>query len=307
MESLKLQLDDTNHKRRLDQTIAEMCPGLSRRKIRDIIGLGGCYINRKRVRKNAKLLSPGDVIELAWWDDEITRLRKTPSLISKDSILYEDSEIVAINKPGQLPSQETKTQAVFHVAAQLNEFYKSQNETTKARLVHRLDRDTTGVMVLAKTKSAYSKLSNLFAKGTLTKVYHGITSGALDTEDNHWTISCPLGPIRPSQGRVYPDPKRGKKAETEVTTIRNNDNYQLIEAIPKTGRTHQIRAHLESIDLPLINDDHYGGERVPRLTGKKFFLHARSLTIPYWKTNRSLIIQAPYPNHFDEAIESLNL
>ncbi len=281
MESLNLNVDQALSQLRLDQAIAAT-GALSRGKARKIIALGGCYLNRKRIHKNGALLATGDRISLYWHEQELQELSgNTEQWLTNDSILYTDGEIIAIHKPQGLPSQATKTQSKNHILAQLNRL-----GCRSALLVHRLDRDTSGVMLLAKSKSAYKRLSGLFQHRLVKKEYLCWVLG--NPEQDSWLCQRPVGKIQASLGRVFLDEKRGSPAETHFQVLQRFGSHTLLLAKPVTGRTHQIRVHIASYGHPIIGDKNYGGY----VSGKKMQLHASAIAFPYWKTQKILRITA---------------
>lgn len=286
MNSLKINVDESASLKRLDQAIATS-GSLSRVKARKIIALGGCYLNRKRIHKNGARLHIGDSIELFWRDQELEDLSQKASALSHESILYRDDEIIGIQKPQGLPSQATRTQSKVHLIASLENL-----DLGPLFLVHRLDRDTSGVMLLARTKKAYKRLSELFTQRLVKKDYRCWVHG--HPTQPSWSCDLPIGKIKASEGRVYIDKKGGRQALTHFTELHGRGDSTLILAQPVTGRTHQIRVHLESCGLPIVGDKHYGGCAAEH----GLMLHAQAIEFPYWKTGKSLRIESRFTPEF---------
>ena len=166
---------------RVDIAASKAEVGLSRRKAKQIIDLGGCYINRKRVRIASKLVHVGDSISFEYHEASVSKIKSSNIEITDADILFEDETVIAINKPAGVPSQATRTQAVFHVVALLEKYLKNRDSKVgRLDLVHRLDKETTGVLLIAKGKANFTFYSNLFRDRKVTKVYHAITYGLVD-------------------------------------------------------------------------------------------------------------------------------
>ncbi len=199
----------------------------------------------------------------------------------KKMIIYEDDDLIIINKPAGLASQlGTKTKLAVDVMA------KAYNP--EARLVHRIDKETSGIVVLAKNIETSRYMLHLFQTKQICKKYLAVVPGKLRVLEG--TISKPLVKYKE---KVIVDFKNGKKAVTEFRVIKNlNKNRTLIEAKPLTGRTHQIRAHLASIGYPIIGDTKYEGQKSDRL-----YLHSIEIS---FKTRRGVILtkRTPPPSDF---------
>lgn len=314
MNSLNFIVSQESKGLRLDQAIAansELSRGMSRK----IIDVGGCYRNRKRTRRSSAEVQPGDKIAIYWRDEEIERLKKIDLSLKTESIIYEDSHFLVINKPTGLPSQGTRTQDIFHVVPQIEKlFLQMKRKCPQLRIIHRLDRDTTGVMVLGKNKKAYQHISDAFSKRKVEKEYHAICYGL--PKESKWTQKEPLGKIQASAGRVYVDFDKGLDAETHFSTLSKNDEEQisLVKCQPITGRTHQIRAHLDFQNLPVVGDRNYGKdcfagltEELKDIVQRRQFLHARALAIPRLRGEGLLHFNAPYPEAMHEMLNTLDI
>lgn len=219
--------------------------------------------------------------------------------------LYLDDSLLVVNKPAGLPTLVDGYQRdAPYLAGVLSQAYG------RVWVVHRLDKDTSGVIVFARTAQAHRDLNTQFEQRRASKVYHALVTGLPDWDER--TISLPLRPNGDRRHRTVVDPQNGKPALTELRLLERYGGYALVEAIPHTGRTHQIRAHLTAAGHPLIADGLYQlpGEK-PSGSVEDFApidrlgLHARSLLITHPLTREELRFEAPYPQDFAQAMEQL--
>jgi 23S rRNA pseudouridine1911/1915/1917 synthase len=240
---------------RLDQAVAARNPDISRRKARELIAQHRVLVNERPVAVASREVSDKDRIAVIAVDvPEITVIRETP-------------EWVAVDKLPGIPTQPTR-----------NRDQRSVEEILRMRhrelfLVHRIDTQTSGVLVFAKTRAAAAELSALFASRTIRKTYLAVVEGFVEHE---LTIESPIG---------------GKDAHTIVRPLRRLDDSTLIEAEILTGRTHQIRIHMKSIERPVAGDRRYGSiMRAPRM-----LLHAWKLAHPYFGDELVAPVPADFP------------
>jgi tRNA pseudouridine32 synthase/23S rRNA pseudouridine746 synthase len=254
-----------------------------------------------------------------------------------DLVLWSDDSLVVVNKPAGLLTIPGGYQPEPHLAAVLEPAFG------RLWIVHRLDRDTSGVVVLARTAAAHRDLNTQFQEHTAVKVYHALVRRTSWAESNEFTVDLPLQPNADRKHRTVvcqgSDVTRGKPARTECRVLERyriqgtGDRYALLEATPKTGRTHQIRAHLAHVGLPIVADKLYGGgpglylaemsprhqradtacppnivgppEEADRLLLGRTALHAVTLTLKHPLTQESVLFRAPYPRDFAAALSHL--
>jgi RluA family pseudouridine synthase len=314
MERLKLLVKGSMVSKRLDLAILDGNTGLSRRRIRSIIDIGGAYVNKKRVRVASRKVNHGDIIELEY--NPRVSPNKAPKLEIKESdILFENERMLAFNKPPGLPSQATRSQAVFHVTKLLEDFIaKRDGEKPNLHLVHRLDKETSGVLLVAKDKEALNLLSDQFRARTIKKCYHALVYGL--SKKDEFEVKCRLSSIHPETGVVKISNKSGKDSWTQFRVLDRFEKFKLtrMECQPITGRSHQIRVHLCSENLPIIGDKVYGNaqavamsDELKSLTTKHHFLHCRSMTFVLPGTDRSLQVKASYPEAFKDFYDKLTV
>lgn len=219
-------------------------------------------------------------------------------------ILWQDEALVVLNKPaGLLTLPDGYDPQLPHLRALL------EPHLGRLWIVHRLDRQTSGVILLARSASAHRMLNAQFEQQRVEKRYHAIVQGAPDWE--YLTVDLPLRANVGRRGRTAVDEVTGKKASTSLKLLEHLDapglgTYSLVEASPHTGRTHQIRAHLAAIGLPVAGDPLYG-PRQPSLEGlfPRTALHAWQLTVSHPLSGEIHTWHAPYPQDFDAALQTL--
>jgi 23S rRNA pseudouridine1911/1915/1917 synthase len=307
----KVKIEDAGM--RLDLFWVKVAPELSRRKIRQIIDVGGAYQNRKRVRMASRQVQAGDALLLEYNDSALADLKAKQVELAVTDIIYEDPQIIAINKPAQMPSQPTRSQTIFHVEAALKQLLESQGKKPRKLMVcHRLDKETTGVLVVGRTKPAVEFVMAQFREKTTKKVYWAICRGL--TPKSPWKIDNHLSDIDPKSGMVRSVRSGGRAAVTRFKTLFANtdENVSLVECYPETGRSHQIRVHLAEAGFPILGDKKYGaslgGKLSPKITelaAQHHMLHARSLTLKVPADGSMLRLVAEVPNDFLTIAKSL--
>ena len=211
---------------------------------------------------------------------------------ARSLVIYEDDEVLALNKPSGLAVQGG-TKTTKHVDRLLSAWGEG---TERPRLVHRLDRDTTGVLLLGKTPAAAARLSGAFAKRRAEKTYWAIVVGNLQPYEGIIEMPLMKTGVGDREMVIPADPKdpRAEAAETEYVTIsRAAQRVAWLALRPHTGRTHQLRAHMKAVGHPILGDPKYGDEAAAELSrGLKLQLHARRLDLPHPSGGR-LIVEAP--------------
>lgn len=280
---------EQNHLR-LDEAIAVLCSGVSKSEARRVIDRGGCTVNIALVRVASRYVKTGDVIEIGVMETgRFEELRLPP-----EALLYEDKELIAVNKPAGINSQRTPYQFKGTLEYWVSEYFKSQGSNEPARVVHRLDRGTSGAMLFPKNKPAAAWLSKQFQDGLVEKRYLALVNGTPDKEN--WVVDAPIGKVGSARYGIV---EEGKQAITDFKLVATDRNFSLIEAKPLTGRTHQIRVHLASIGFPIAGDSTYGGSVADRM-----MLHCSSMT---FQNSRKveICVNAPLDGGFAELVNGL--
>lgn len=291
MKTIEFVVRELPEEPRLDKVIPLHVKDLSRSQSRKLIEEGAVYLNRKRCRKNAKTVTIGDKIRIAVASPAAVASRQEFSL-TPGHILFENDDIIVVNKPPHLPTHGTIDQNRFHLVEALTSYLQIRDGKKEAYLGvhHRLDRDTSGVILFSKRKEANAALAQAFQGREVQKTYLAICQGAVRPP---FVVKSFLGPSARNK-RFFCSVKRGGKyAETEVCVLDSREVQgkvvSLVEAKPKTGRTHQIRVHLSESGLPILGDEAYGA---PFPGVDRVLLHAWRLKI------LGMAVQAPLPDDF---------
>jgi tRNA pseudouridine32 synthase / 23S rRNA pseudouridine746 synthase len=211
-------------------------------------------------------------------------------------VLYQDESLLTVNKPAGLP---TLPDGYNRAAPCLIDLLKQQFD--QVWVVHRLDRDTSGVIVFARTAEVHRALNIALDSREVHKVYHAVVCGTPEWDE--YVINLPLRPDGDRRHRTVIDRANGKLAVTRVRVLERFVQHTLIEARPETGRTHQIRAHLAALDLPLVGDVLYRSTDTTLLP--RTALHAYSIEFTHPGTHEWLQLSAPYPEDFAAALAQL--
>ena len=302
---------------RLDKYLAEEIEFLSRTKVKEYIKTSKVLINGKPV-KPSYLLEGGEIVEI-----EIPDI--APSEVKGEDIpldvLYEDEILIVVNKPAGMVTHQgagnysgTLVNGLVYHFSSLSQVYGEQ----RPGIVHRLDKDTSGILVVAKTDECHRHLADQFSNRTVSKTYVGIVWGKLKEKKGVIDNSIIRHPTKRKQFKVG---EGGRSAITEYRVMKEWEYLSLLEILPKTGRTHQIRVHLASINHPIFGDETYGGGK-SRIKGyqpevrnqivdlfniaRRFMLHARTLSFYHPKSGVEVTFSAPIPEDLQRIIDRLD-
>lgn len=261
----------------LQNFLRSHCPQFSAKAIKRQLDAHRCLVNGRLERYSSTIVGTGDLVEFN--PQEVG----TPNVDKKESVLYEDKFLKIISKPSGAPSESFAKEGLL--------------------LVHRLDKPTSGVFILARSESVYLKMVELFRKKSVEKTYLAIVEGALS--ENEGKIENFLGKIHERGGlSIWGAVEKGLHALTYWKTVCKNSKGALLEVTPVTGRTHQIRTHLASLGVPIVGDQQYGyqGSNVPRA-----MLHAYRIRFPHPMTSAVVSVAAPLPEDFNEQLKKRGL
>lgn len=279
---------------RLDKILARRFTGIkSRTYFQMLISEERILVNGELPKKRDKL-SPGDEIQIHFI--LTPEIGLTPENIPLD-ILYEDEDLIAVNKPvGMVVHPATGNWTGTFVNALLYYCKQLSDGTERPGIVHRLDKDTSGVLLAAKTPLAQQRLIELFASRQMQKEYLAICLG----KPGNGTIDAPIG-RHPVNRQMMSVREGGKPAISHFKTLVTNDAISLVQIIPTTGRTHQIRVHLKHQGYPVLGDAVYGSPQANlRHKASRQLLHAHRLKFTHPFTTEQITLEAPLPSdmHF---------
>ncbi len=293
MKKLSLAAGPQDEGERLDRFIAAR-GGISRGEARRALDAGGVFLDGRRCKVAGRTLRSGQrvVVNLA----EGGRAAAEPPPLERARLLYADAELAAVDKPAGVPAQPTLTSDRGTLPELVSALLG-----TRVALVHRLDRETSGVTVFARSAAAAAALSEAFRAGGPEKTYLALCARPPAPADGRVDVRLGKDPARAGLRRVDPG---GDAAATRYRTLRAGPGAALVEASPETGRTHQIRVHLAHLGAPLLGDARYGGpRRVGEVAIPRVMLHARTLRLVHPATGAPLVLEAPVPEDF-AAIEA---
>jgi len=289
VKRLVLRAGPSDEGERIDRFIAAR-GGISRGAARRALDRGGVFLAGRRCKVAGRALRAGQEVVVNL--EESGRADEAPLSLARERLLYADGELAFVDKPAGVPSQPTLTTDRGHVAE-----IASRALGAELTLVHRLDRETSGVMVLARTPAAARALAAEFRDGRPAKTYLALCAQAPSPPEGR--IDAPLAkdPRHPGRRAVHPG---GEAAATAYRTLAVfPSGAALVEARPETGRTHQIRAHLAHLGAPLLGDVRYGGpRRVGEVAVPRVMLHASRLALDHPATGARLEAEAPEPGDF---------
>lgn len=294
---------------RLDQFLSKQAPEYSRSFFLHHIRSEGADVNGTKITKASFIIKTGDTVQVQF--TPATSTLEANDSISLD-IIYEDENTIIINKQrGQIvhpgSGELSKKESIVNALLARDDFYRighiESDATVQLRpgIVHRLDKDTTGVLLVAKHDLALSFYSKQFEHRTVGKKYLAVVHGIPEAE--HGIVDAPLARSLHDRKKMSITPQ-GKAAKTEFRTLGSHKGKSLLDITLHTGRTHQIRVHLASIKLPILGDSTYGVETA-YTTGQA--LHSSSLSFQLYGTEQRMIAIAGIPESLKEVLENTGL
>ena len=300
MTPLLLRADKAGE--RADQLIARLVPELTRSAAQRLLEEGAVTRNGQPVKKNYKAAEV-DVLEVALPDPE--PVEALPQDIPLD-VVYEDGDVIVVNKPVGLvvhpaaghPDGTLVNALLYHCGKSLSGI----NGALRPGIVHRIDRDTSGLIIAAKNDFAHQALAAQLADHSLYREYEAVCVGVL--KEDAGTVDAPIGRNPTDRKKMAVDRKNGRPAVTHWSVLARYPGHTHIRCRLETGRTHQIRVHLASLGHPLLGDTVYGAKKpVPGLAGQ--CLHARRLSFLHPRTGARVTVECPLPIWFEQVLTKL--
>ncbi|MCI8668223.1 MAG: RluA family pseudouridine synthase [Lachnospiraceae bacterium] len=295
-------IDYNNMNERIDKFVALRFPDVSRTHIQKLIAEEYILVNNGTVKSNYKL-NLGDEITV-----QIPKAIE-PEIQAEDiplDVLFEDDDIIVINKPKQMvvhPARGHYTGTLVNALLyHCKDNLSGINGIMRPGIVHRIDMDTTGVLVVAKNDYAHNKLAEQLKVHSISRIYEAIVHNVIYEDEG--TVDAKIGRHPNNRLKMEANVNDGKDAITHYKVLERFRNYTYIECMLETGRTHQIRVHMSSIGYPLLGDTIYGPSKSPfHLTGQT--LHARLLGFVHPRTGQYMEFSAPRPEYFTHLLEIL--
>lgn len=299
MTPLLLEADRAGE--RCDQLLSRLLPGLTRSAAQRLLEEGAVTLNGAAVKKNYRA-APGDVLRVVLPDPAPV------DLIAQDiplDVAYEDDDVIVVNKPVGMvvhpaaghPDGTLVNALLFHCGDSLSGI----NGEVRPGIVHRIDRDTSGLIIAAKNDFAHVRLAAQLQDHSLYREYEAVCAGNL--KEDSGTVDAPIARHRTDRKKMAVDPQ-GRAAVTHYAVLERFGSATHIRCRLETGRTHQIRVHLAHLGHPLLGDTVYGARRpYPGLTGQ--CLHARRLSFVHPRSGERVTVECPLPAWFDQVLTKL--
>lgn len=287
---------------RIDRFLSEQCEELSRSFLQKLLKSGEVYVGQKAVKASYKV-TEGDLISF-----EVPEAVE-PEILPEDiplDIVYEDHDVILVNKPKGMvvhPAAGHYTGTLvnalmFHCKDDLSGI----NGVLRPGIVHRIDMDTTGILIVCKNDLAHNSIAEQLKEHSITRRYQAIVHGVLKEDEG--TIDAPVGRHPQDRKKMCVNHQNGKHAVTHYRVLNRFQNFTHIECRLETGRTHQIRVHMASIQHPLLGDAVYGPAKCPyKLQGQT--LHAGVLGFVHPRTGEYMEYSAPLPEYFERLLQIL--
>lgn len=299
--SYVIALEDTEE--RVDKWISDTLPDISRSYIQKLIKDQLVFVNRVPCKANYRLKLNDEILF------QIPQAVE-PEILPEDlklDILYEDEDVLVVNKPKNMvvhpaPGHYSGTLVngvLYHCHGQLSGI----NGVLRPGIVHRIDKDTTGSVIICKNDIAHRSIAEQLKNHSIVRRYHAIVTGNL--KDDEGTIEGPIGRHPTDRKKMAIHSKNGKPAITHYKVIERLRGYTYVECALETGRTHQIRVHMQSIGHPLLGDTVYGTEKQPYKTDGQV-LHAKVLGFMHPVTGEYIETNAPLPLYFQNLLQKLS-
>lgn len=299
----KFFIEEKDSGQRIDQYLSHRMEDVSRSQIQKMIQENLIKVSDKPVKPNYRLIS-GDSIQVEFREPEVLDI--CPENIPLD-ILYEDSDLLILNKPKQMvvhpapghPSGTLVNALMYHCGAELSGI----NGVIRPGIVHRIDMDTTGSLIVCKSDLAHQKIAEQLKEHSITRVYEAIVHGNLKNDTG--TINALIGRDSKDRKKMSVRSRNGRPAVTHYKVLERFGQFTYIQCRLETGRTHQIRVHMASIGHPILGDGVYGPRKCPFPGLQGQTLHARTIGIIHPRTGEYLEVEAPLPSYFEALLKKL--
>lgn len=295
---------EAGEENRLDKYLAQKLPEHSRSRLQSIVRGGGVSVNEIIITKTGQMLESGDVINISI--PEVAPVTLVAEEIPLE-VIFENDDLVVVNKPAGMvvhPAPGHTSGTLVHAALGSIDNLQGIGGEMRPGIVHRLDKDTSGLIIIAKNEASHRWLQNQFRLRKVEKVYLALLDGKPPTPTGRVEAAIARDSAHRKQMAVV-SAGRGRAAVTEYRTIRQFNQHTMVEAYPITGRTHQIRLHMAFIGCPIVGDRIYG-RKTPTIDIDRHFLHALRISLILPGDNQPRTFEAPLPAELSRMIEKLN-
>lgn len=302
MEEFRFRISEDLEDERIDKCISMLVDSLSRSFLQKMIRDGQVQVNGRAVKGSYRVKAEDEVFFLL---PESVEPDIEPENIALD-VLYEDRDVIVVNKPKGMVvhpaaghySGTLVNALMYHCGQELSGI----NGVMRPGIVHRIDMDTTGSIIVCKNDKAHNCIAAQLKEHSIRRRYHAIVYGVL--EEDEGTVNKTVGRHPSDRKKMAVNVRNGKEAVTHYRVLKRFDQYTYIECALETGRTHQIRVHMASIGHPLLGDEVYSGRKCPfKLQGQT--LHAKTLGFRHPSTGEYVEVDAPLPEYFEHLLEIL--
>lgn len=301
MENLEFIVSEAQNGLRFDKLCVEILPELSRTRIQELIVNGFITINDLEVKANTKVKT-NDIISAEWPEDE--ELKVEAEEMDLD-VLYEDKDLIVVNKPKGMvvhPGAGNPNHTLVNGLLAHCKDLSGINGVLRPGIVHRIDKDTSGCLVVAKNDLAHQNLSEQLAKRTLKRTYIALVHGVI--QHNVGTIEAPIGRDKNDRQKMTVTSMNARPALTHFKVMKRYEAYTLVECQLDTGRTHQIRVHFQYINFPIVGDPKYSIKKTLETQGQ--CLHAQRIEFIHPRTQEVMQFEAEMPEVFKQVLEELD-
>lgn len=303
MKEFRFRVTDENEDERIDKCICLALESMSRSYIQKLIKDGAVTVNGVEAKNSLRVKAEDEVCFLIPENIE-------PAIEPEDiplDILYEDSDVIVVNKPKGMVVHPAAGHYTGTLVNALLSHCKGElsgiNGVLRPGIVHRIDKNTTGSVIACKNDAAHNSIAGQLKEHSIVRRYRAICHGVL--KEDELTVNAPIGRHPTDRKKMAINEKNGKNAVTHIRVLKRFEKFTYIECILETGRTHQIRVHMESLRHPLLGDDVYGNVKCPfKLEGQT--LHAKILGFRHPKTGEYIETDAPLPEYFRHLLEILD-